>query len=140
MDNGKRFAEGVYARPSPDNGGCLIDWAALAKTFNGDTACIDRVIAMLLSTHHDIPARLRAAAAGDKPRTVAALAAYLLNSAFIIEAAGFKEVARRAEYSARRAAADTPALAESLAVIVEAVCAEAAWRAARRHENPRACH
>ena len=139
MDNGNRLAEGASVLSSWSDGGGLIDWAALSRTFKGDMACIDRLIGMLLATHHDIPARLREAAAGGKPRTVAALAVYLRNSAFIIEAAGFKELACQTEHSARRAAADTPALAESLAVMLEAVCAEAGRRAAGRHGRPVPC-
>jgi CheY-like chemotaxis protein len=114
------LADAASAEPA-DAGG--IDWPALAARYNNRQAFIERLIAMLLDSQRDTPAKLRAAARAGGAETLASLAHGIKGVAGNMEAHGLHALALRLERATRgrQEAPDAAALelAEELAVGLE---------------------
>lgn len=104
----------------------LIDWAALSERFGGRQAFIDKLIATVLGSHGDTPAKLRQAAAGQDLAALAFIAHSLKGLGGSLEAQGLRALAKETEAAARAGREEAFKFAGDLADMQESLLAELA--------------
>ena len=97
----------------------LIDWLALRETYGASPGLIQRLIRTTLSSLGDRGQHLRAAAAASRHDEIAELAHSLKGTTAFLKAQTVSLAAARAEQAARACRAETPALAEALAGLMD---------------------
>lgn len=102
----------------------MIDWTALSERFNGREDFIAKLIDMVLRSHAETPARLRAAAHCKELALIAQMAHGLKSTTGNLEASMLHELAKATEQAAKDDDHAACTLAERLADGVDALLTE----------------
>jgi DNA-binding NtrC family response regulator len=109
-----------------------IDWPTLLARYGGRQAFVDKLLAMVLNSQADTPAKLRQAAGERDPAAIAFLAHAIKGMAGNLMAEGLHELATRTEAAARAGEPQATALAGELADGLDDLLTELA---SRRHQE-----
>jgi hypothetical protein len=115
--------------PSGTEGAPLVDWPAFLEEYDGQLPVVEKLVQTVLRTRGADPAKLRTAADTGDVATVRFLAHGLKTVGGLIKCASLRDAARAVENAAAGAAPEAPALARSLADLLDRMLAELAPRA-----------